>query len=940
MKVSLSVETTARTPGGKKMSETSATTEATEATSTDATTSMRNSSHTFPSPPSHSRQRQDVLRLLLSRKSSLQATIQGEAFFLINWQWWRRWCRQVDLFYCGDEAKSKRILDVFPPGAVFPGTDSDDDSSTSSDDHFRGSEPLMKTRGDGFLGPIDNSSLLLDPKSILHQQWYFSIEGSKKQLLLRPNLVRGFHFEVLPREIYQALRSWYGETTSPICRRVNSRASIVLYEPLRRSARRSHSSTIRCSACRAPNAVARCRQCSSIHYCDRRCQESHWPFHKKLCKQIAKEGIIDGEPSTNDIVGLIGLNNLGNTCFMNSALQCIRHVTPLTRYFLSQRYQEDLNNSNPLGTGGKLAATYAELLKELWMRNTASSVSPTALKRAIALFAPRFAGYLQHDAQEFLAYLLDGLHEDLNRIKKAPYVVFPDVTGEENMAVAGAQAWETHQQRNNSFVLDTAYGQFQSTCICPQCRRTSVSFDAFNHVSLEIPQPLMTTKTIAVLVFRLPTMGADTPSAPPQRHILPYRYAVTVHASCSMADLKLSLGNLTGIPPSNLILAEIYEHSICDVLNDDTRKVSTLGSNDTIAAYESDSWLDEDLHSSRVLYGLVTQFLVVRTKEGKLGRAKFGFPLVAALDLHCSCRDTWNRLWSQVDALVRQPGASHHVDFVDVKNEVLRHDLLAIRVVTNQGRPAPIFSTAEGVPSSLLPHDSDETLSEALQKFQGRFLTIAFEWRNPESDELGPLPIVRPKFFSAFEDHKSVLEMAEHEQTNKHQRNVTLDQCFDRYTKPERLDEKNMWYCSQCKRHVRAMKTMKLWRLPSILIIHLKRFEYKVAIRQEKLETLVEFPVTGLNMAKHCSGPNLPFGNGSNTVVDGIVDAKYDLFGVVNHFGRMGFGHYNAFCSQWDEEGMSGRWHLYDDSKVRLADPSEFSSPAAYILFYRRRQFH
>ena len=133
---------------------------------------------------------------------------------------------------------------------------------------------------------------------------------------------------------------------------------------------------------------------------------------------------------------------------------------------------------------------------------------------------------------------------------------------------------------------------------------------------------------------------------------------------------------------------------------------------------------------------------------------------------------------------------------------------------------------------------------------------------------------------------------------------------------------------------------MKLWRLPSILIIHLKRFEYKVAIRQEKLETLVEFPVTGLNMAKHCSGPNLPFGNGSNTVVDGIVDAKYDLFGVVNHFGRMGFGHYNAFCSQWDEEGMSGRWHLYDDSKVRLADPSEFSSPAAYILFYRRRQFH
>jgi ubiquitin carboxyl-terminal hydrolase 4/11/15 len=429
-------------------------------------------------------------------------------------------------------------------------------------------------------------------------------------------------------------------------------------------------------------------------------------------------------------------------------------------------------------------------------------------------------------------------------------------------------------------------------------------------------------------------------NAPPQQHIRPYRYGVTLARDCSMADLKLALADVTGISQTNLMLAEIYENAIYDVIKDDAKKVSTIGSNDTIAAYETDSILEDDQRSNRVLYALATQFLIVRNKEGNLGRAKIGFPLMVVLDPQASCRDTWNRLWLQVDALVRQPGARRHIDYVDEQNQVQRHDLLAIRVLSNQGRPAPIFSTPDGAATSLLPHDCDERISDALQKFQAQFLFMAFEWRNPESQH-GPSLIVRPKSFVTFEDHSSMLEVVEVERAKKkHQRSVTLDQCFEMFTKPERLDEKNMWYCSQCKRHVRAMKTMKLWRLPNILMIHLKRFEFKNTIRQEKLDAMVEFPLEGLNMAKHCSGPNLACQIGSDTVFDGSFDANYDLFGVVNHFGRMGFGHYTSFCRQWDEEELSTQWHMYDDSKVQPAEPSDVSSPAAYILFYRRRHFH
>ena len=61
------------------------------------------------------------------------------------------------------------------------------------------------------------------------------------------------------------------------------------------------------------------------------------------------------------------------------------------------------------------------MLKNLWYGSD-SSFSPTQLKRAIGKYQPMFSGYQQHDSGELINYLLDGFHEDLNRIKNKPYV--------------------------------------------------------------------------------------------------------------------------------------------------------------------------------------------------------------------------------------------------------------------------------------------------------------------------------------------------------------------------------------------------------------------------------------------------------------------------------------------------------------------------------------
>lgn len=74
-----------------------------------------------------------------------------------------------------------------------------------------------------------------------------------------------------------------------------------------------------------------------------------------------------------------------------------------------------------MGTKGELSTFFAKMLQNLWF-GTESAFAPTKLKKAIGKFQPMFSGYNQHDSSELINYLLDGLHEDLNRVKEKPYV--------------------------------------------------------------------------------------------------------------------------------------------------------------------------------------------------------------------------------------------------------------------------------------------------------------------------------------------------------------------------------------------------------------------------------------------------------------------------------------------------------------------------------------
>jgi ubiquitin carboxyl-terminal hydrolase 8 len=180
----------------------------------------------------------------------------------------------------------------------------------------------------------------------------------------------------------------------------------------------------------------------------------------------------------NVMIGTTGLKNLGNTCFMNSIIQCLSGTLPFARYFNSGVFRQHINKDNFLGTGGVLVEGFAALLRTMWSENY-NCISPVLFRQALIQFAPQFRGSEQHDSQEFLNFLLDGIHEDCNSAVKRPSP--PPETAEEEARFerledwqASALAWERYLERNSSVVVSLFQGQYKSRLTCLTCHTVSL----------------------------------------------------------------------------------------------------------------------------------------------------------------------------------------------------------------------------------------------------------------------------------------------------------------------------------------------------------------------------------------------------------------------------------------------------------------------------------
>jgi len=215
----------------------------------------------------------------------------------------------------------------------------------------------------------------------------------------------------------------------------------------------------KCEGCYSYGVLKVMCACKKVSYCNENCRHKDEYYHLKDCDAVPELDMnsVSFKPGPGARMGVVGLSNLGNTCFMNSALQCLSNTHPIVKYFLEGLFVQEINKDNVLGSGGVLAFQFANTLNEMWYKSS-SVYSPFQLKRQVGKQNPMFQGMNQHDSQEFLNFLLDSLHEDLNRVKKKPYVELPESNNRPDQIVS-TEFWHAHLRRNQSVIVDLMHGQ-------------------------------------------------------------------------------------------------------------------------------------------------------------------------------------------------------------------------------------------------------------------------------------------------------------------------------------------------------------------------------------------------------------------------------------------------------------------------------------------------
>ncbi|KAG2676917.1 hypothetical protein I3760_12G073900 [Carya illinoinensis] len=600
--------------------------------------------------------------------------------------------------------------------------------------------------------------------------------------------------------------------------------------------------------------------------------------------------------------GLAGLQNLGNTCFMNSAIQCLVHTPPLVEYFL-QDYSEEINKENPLGMNGELAIAFGELLRKLWSSGR-TTIAPRAFKGKLARFAPQFSGYNQHDSQELLAFLLDGLHEDLNRVKQKPYIETKDSDGQPDEEVAD-ECWKYHKARNDSVIVDVCQGQYKSTLVCPVCGKISITFDPFMYLSLPLPSTV--TRIMTVTMFYGDGSG------------LPMPYTVTVFKHGCCKDLTQALATACCLKgDESLLLAEVYEHRIHRYFENPLELLASIKDDEHIVAYRI-SKRGTGRTKLEIIHRLQEKCTSDNLKGG--GRKLFGTPLVTYLGEDALNGAGISIAVSRMLSPLRRRYSSLTKAHSSVENGCV-----------SEAMDEPLDSyNAQSVPGdqSINNTEVEETSSRDLS-FQ-LFLT--------NGSGLSCKPIEKDSFIKSSQLVKVFLDWSDKERElydssylkdlpevhktgftvkKTRQEAVSLFSCLEAFLTEEPLGPDDMWYCPRCKEHRQATKKLDLWMLPDILVVHLKRFSYSRYLKN-KLDAFVNFPIRNLDLSKYVKGKD-----GQSHV--------YELYAISNHYGGLGGGHYTAYGKLINEN----RWYHFDDSHVSPVSETDIRTSAAYLLFYQR----
>ncbi|XP_040176230.1 ubiquitin carboxyl-terminal hydrolase 20 [Anopheles arabiensis] len=483
--------------------------------------------------------------------------------------------------------------------------------------------------------------------------------------------------------------------------------------------------------------------------------------------------------------GLVGLQNLANTCYMNAALQALSNSPPLTGYFLDcgAILETDLlGGTNPAVTKPGLSKHYYKLIREMWCKNR-RYVVPSGILCGIRIVHPMFRGYQQHDTQEFLRCFMDQLHEELKEVTAPPP---PDVLSRDAIDELDDHS-DGHPSPCSSPSPSQSEGEYE-TCDSGVSERSSLSDDQ-----------LSPTKLLASKRFR--TLSSRSPSPPG-----------------SGGD---SIANQRILPTTRTRTCSIRQHS-------------PVGSNRSNASIASSASVNMAASSSPGTSG------GGGGGGGGAGDPSDGATAKEKLPQRSIISDIFDgKLLSSVQCLTCDRVSTREETFQDLSLPIPGKDHLAVLHQTQgMGSSGSVSSLSTGTVGSGSGGTSSGsglgasssggssgsassgiTCSDAVYPVNGDswlwwFWNLPF-WSWVRSWFWGPA--------------------------------VTLHDCMAAFFSADELKGDNMYSCERCNKLRNGVKYSRVLALPEMLCVHLKRFRHDLSY-SSKISSPVHFPLYGLDM--------------------------------------------------------------------------------------------
>ena len=645
--------------------------------------------------------------------------------------------------------------------------------------------------------------------------------------------------------------------------------------------------------------------------------------------------------------GLCGGKNLGNTCFMNSSIACISNCTELTYYFLSGDYIKDINKENKLGMGGKLAMSWGALLQQYWVEKTRVG-NPAEFKKTLGDKVKMFRGFGQQDSNEFMNFFIDYLNEDLNGTTQKPYIELDSKKEDESDEECSKRFWESNLTRNDSVITDLFCGQYKSTIVCPDCGNINITFDPFNTLTLSLVNKSNESDKAnedyeyidEFHIFYVPKYSIRKPVRIIIKNII---------KNANLDELFKALGNKRDFIYKDLINELFYIKISNSKLVDFIEDISEIEdhTDDFIFSYDVLDELEnikipiyfKNSEFPRVVSGTEDMTLEELRKKIYLNIRKYIYsplvPIEEQKDKDTLSQEIQNYLHNmniKDDKIIQMIEDEYKILFnPENKDEKIKNNInnflndipfnIYLQEKNSDKKIVIIdknnfFKISEELSNLLGINSFEDTFSEKLSLLDNYEIYVDF---NTNSKYINNKEMKLNSCIVYKTDFKNVKIKKKKNNKNISASNnstITLGDCLKNFSKEEKLEAGNEWYCPKCKKHTLATKKMELYYLPKILIICFKRF-MRESYRWRKNEQLVDFPINNLNMGDYMIGPDKDH-------------SKYNLFAVSQHYGSTAFGHYTAVCKNFN------KWYSYNDSSVHPCSENDARSSAAYVLFYRR----